>query len=99
MITVSARKRLESIEREVLPSMFMGVINKDDTWFEHTLRDTLPALEARALHLAQEAKKSGECTENEALCDENRIRGMFKETRSKLEKEHLTREARTRFHH
>ncbi|VVB87875.1 Uncharacterised protein [uncultured archaeon] len=96
---VSAKKRLESIERDVLPSMFVGVINKDDAWFEHTLNESLPALETRALRLAEEARKSGECGEKEALCDEERIRSLFRETRSKLENEHLIREARTRFHH
>lgn len=99
MVTISARKRLESIERDVLPAMFVGVLNKDDAWFEHTVKETLPMLEARALHLAQECKNSGECGKDEALCDEARIKTVFGEIRSKLEKEHLTRESRTRFYH
>ncbi|MDD1778765.1 MAG: hypothetical protein LUQ65_11425 [Candidatus Helarchaeota archaeon] len=45
MGTVSARKRLETIERDVLSSMFVGVLSKDDAWLEHTLKETLPALE------------------------------------------------------
>ncbi len=99
MGTVSARKRLKSIERDVLPAMFVGVLSKDDEWLEHTLKDTLPNLEERALRLARECKEGGECAEGEALCDEARIRDLFSETRSKLEKEHLVRESRTRFHH
>jgi hypothetical protein len=100
MGTVSARKRLESIERDVLPAMFVGVLSKDDEWLEHTLNDTLPNLEERALHLARECRESGECTGDEALCDETRIRAVFAETKSKLESEHVTREKRTRwFHH
>ncbi len=99
MGTVSARKRLESIEKDVLPSMFVGVLSKDDAWLTHTLNDTLPNLEERALRLAQECRESGECAEDEMLCDEARIRDLFAETKSKLEKEHLAREARTRFHH
>ena len=99
MGTVSARKRLESIERDVLPAMFVGVLSKDDEWLEHTLKDTLPNLEERALRLAQDCKEGGECAEGEALCDEARIRDLFSETRRKLEKEHLVRESRTRFHH
>jgi len=39
--------------------------------------------------LALECKAEGECSENEQLCDETRIRELFKETRSKLEKEFL----------
>ena len=99
MGTVSAKKRLEIIERDVLPSMFVGVLSKDDKWIEHTLNDTLPMLEQRAIRLAEECRKSGECAEDDPLCDESRIRAMFRETRSKLEKEHITRESQTRFRH
>ncbi len=99
MGTVSARKRLEAIERDVLSSMFVGVLSKDDAWLEHTLNDTLPALEVRALRLAQECKESRECAEDDPLCDEARIRDLFAKTREKLEKEHLVRESQTRFHH
>ena len=99
MVTVSARKRLESIERDVLTSMFVGVLSKDEAWLKNTLENTLPALEARALRLAQEARKSGECTGDDPVCDDERIRALFEETRSKLEKEHKTRKARTRFQH
>jgi hypothetical protein len=99
MGTVSVKKRLESIERDVIPSMFVGVLSKDDLWMEHTLNDTLPMLEERAIRLAEECRKSGECAEDDRLCDESRIRALFKETRSKLEKEHITRESHTRFRH
>ncbi len=99
MGTVSARKRLETIERDVLSSMFVGLLSKDDVWLEHTLKDTLPALEARALRLAGECRENRECAGDEPVCDEARIRDLFSETRSKLEKEHLVRESRTRFHH
>ncbi len=99
MVTVSARKRLESIEHDVIPSMFVGVLSKDEAWLKHTLEETLPMLEARALHLSEECKKGGECGEGDPLCDEARIEELFKNTREKLEKEHIAREARTRFHH
>ena len=99
MNTVGPRKRLESIEREVLPSMFVGVLAKEDAWLKHTLEKTLPALESRALRLAEECKRNGECSEGDALCDEARIKNVFEETRKKLEKEHITRESRTRFRH
>ncbi len=99
MVIVSARKRLESIEHDILPSMFVGVLSKDDKWIKRTIEETLPTLEKRALRLAQEAKKNGECIESDPVCDEEHIKALFKETRSKLEKEHMTRESRTRFHH
>ncbi len=99
MVTISARKRLESIERDVIPSMFIGVLSKDDAWLKHTLGETLPMLEERAYHLAEECKERGECKESESLCDKARISALFRETREKLEKEHLIREAHTRFHH
>ncbi|HUW67787.1 MAG TPA: hypothetical protein VMW20_07030 [Candidatus Nanoarchaeia archaeon] len=92
MAISTARKRLESIERNVLPSMFMGLIIKNDKWFKKTLEETLPALEIKAITLASECKEKGECNEDEPFCDETRIRNLFKETRSKLEKEHLTRQ-------
>jgi len=92
MAISTARKRLESIERNVLPSMFMGLIIKNDKWFKKTLEETLPALEIKAIRLASECKEKGECNEDEPLCDETRIRNLFKETRSKFEKEHLTRQ-------
>lgn len=99
MGTISARKRLETIERDVLSSMFVGVLSKDDAWLEHTLNDTLPALEARALRLAGECRESRECAGDDPLCDEARIKAMFAKTREKLQKEHLVRESRTRVHH
>ena len=99
MGTVSSRKRLESIERDVIPAMFMGVLSKDDSWLEHTVKDTLPNLEERALRLARECRENGECAEGEALCDEARVRALFANTREKLEKENAVRKSRTRFHH
>ena len=91
MAMISARKRLESIESNVLPSMFAGRIIKDEKWLKKILEETLPDLEKKAIKLALECKEEGECSENEQLCDETRIRELFKETRSKLEKEFLTR--------
>jgi hypothetical protein len=99
MGTVSTKKRLEIIEKDVIPSMFVGVLAKDDKWLEHTLKETLPLLEERALRLAQDCRKSGECAQDDPLVDEKRIMTMFKDTRLKLEKEHLTRESKTRFGH
>jgi hypothetical protein len=99
MGTVSAKKRLEIIEKDVIPSMFVGVLAKDDKWLEHTLKETLPLLEERSLRLAQDCTKSGECGQDDPLVDENRIRNLFKDTRLKLEKEHLTRESKSRFSH
>ena len=99
MGTVSSKKRLEIIERDVIPSMFVGVLSKDDKWLEHTLNEKLPRLEERALRLAQDCKNSGECTEDDPLVDETRIKVLFEEARSKLGKEHLTREARSRYSH
>ena len=88
---ISARKRLESIESNILPSMFTGRIIKDENWLKKTLEETLPNLEKKAIELALECKAEGECSENEQLCDETRIRELFKETRSKLENEFLVR--------
>ena len=91
MTTISARKRLESIESNVLPSMFAGRIIKDEKWLKKTLEETLPDLEKRAIELALECKAEGDCSEGEKLCDETRIRELFKQTRLKLEKEFLIR--------
>ena len=99
MGTVSTKKRLETIERDVLSSMFVGVLSKDEAWLEHTLNETLPALEERALRLAGECRENRECTGDDPLCDETRIRDLFAKTREKLQEEHLARESRTRFHH
>jgi hypothetical protein len=99
MVTVSAKKRLESIEHDIIPSMFVGVLSKDDKWLKKTLENTLPALEQRSLHLAVEAIESKECSVDDPLCSEVRIRALFKETRARLEKEHVTRESRTRWQH
>jgi hypothetical protein len=99
MGTVSAKKRLEIIEKDVIPSMFVGVLSKDDKWLEHTLNETLPLLEERAFRLAQDCRRSGECAQDDPLVDENRIRNLFKDTRLKLEKEHLTRELKSRYSH
>ena len=91
MAMISARKRLESIESDVLPSLFAGIIIKDENWLKKTFEKTLPNLEKKAIKLALECKEEGECSEDELLCDETRIRELFKETRSKLEKEFLVR--------
>ena len=99
MVTISARKRLESIESDVIPSMFVGVLSKDDVWLRHTLEETLPKLEERALHLAEECKKGGECRGDDPLCENARISAMFREARRKLETEHSIRESKSRFYH
>ncbi len=99
MGTISARKRLETIERDVLSSMFVGVLSKDEAWLEHTLKETLPALEVRALRLAEECRENRECAADDPLCDEARIRDLFAKTSEKLQQEHVARESRTRFHH
>ncbi|HMB44529.1 MAG TPA: hypothetical protein VKL21_01775 [Candidatus Methanoperedens sp.] len=99
MGTVSSKKRLEIIERDVIPSMFVGVLAKDDKWLEHTLKETLPLLEERALRLARECKESGECAQDDPLVNETRIKALFEDARSKLGKEHLTREAHSRYSH
>jgi hypothetical protein len=79
--------------------MFVRVLAKDDKWLEHTLKETLPLLEERALRLSQDCRISGECAQTDPLVDENRIRNMFKDVRLKLEKEHLTRELKSRYSH
>ena len=99
MVTISARKRIESIEHDVIPSLFVGVLSKDEAWFKHTLDETLPKLKARALHLAEECKNKCECQENDSICDEAYITALFEKTREKLMKEHLTREGHSRYHH
>ncbi len=99
MVTVSARKRLESIKNDVIPAMFVGVLSKDDVWLKHTLEKTLPMLETRALRLAEECRKNGACQGDDTLCDEARISMMFKETRRKLEKENIARKSRSRYLH
>ncbi len=99
MVTVSARKRLNSIEQDIIPSMFVGVLSKDSTWLRNTVENTLPALEKRALRLAQECKKNGECSKDDKICDEAYIAALFKDAREKLEKEHQVRKAHSRFHH
>ncbi|MCX9015265.1 MAG: hypothetical protein OIN89_10860 [Candidatus Methanoperedens sp.] len=99
MEMVSAKKRLEAIEKQILPSLFVGILSKDHRWLEKTYTKTLPELEAKALRLAGQCRESGECAQDDPLCDETRIRELFKETRLKLEKEHVTRDARSRFRH
>lgn len=99
MGTVSAKKRLEIIERDVIPAIFVGVLSKDNKWFEHTLNETLPKLEERAMDFARACKKSGECREDDPLVDEKRIRALFEDVRTKLEKEHVSRRAHSRFVH
>jgi hypothetical protein len=99
MVTISARKRIESIEKVVIPAMFVGMLSKDDAWLKHTLEETLPMLEARALRLAEECKKNGECQWDDTICDKVRISKMFKDTRKKLEKENVVRKSRSRYHH
>lgn len=99
MGTVSARKRLEIIENDVIPSMFVGVLSKDDKWLEYTLNVKLPRLEEKAYNLARECKKSGECKENDPLINESRLKALFDETREKLKKENVTRKAHSRFFH
>ena len=96
---VTVRKRLESIERDVIPSMFVGVMIRDDEWLAHILDDILPNLEERALRLAKECKENGECTEDETLCDETHIKAVFVEAKNKFRREHLLREERTMSHH
>ncbi len=79
--------------------MFVGVLSKDDKWIKKTIEETLPKLEARTLELAKKCRESGECAEDDPLCDEDRIKELFKKTEAKLKEEHEVRKSRTRFHH
>ncbi len=95
---IDTKKRLKSIEEDVLPSFFVGVLSQDAEWMKKTLEKTLPDLEAKALKLAEKCKKEGLCAPDDPLCDEERIKTVFKETREKLEKEHVARRSKMRFH-
>lgn len=58
----------------------------------------LPELEAKALKLAEQCKTEGKCAPDDHLCNEARIKAMFKETCEKLKKEHIVRRSKKRFH-
>ena len=95
---IDAKKRLKNIEYHVLPSFFVGVLSQDNAWMTKMTERILPELEARALRLAEHCKKEGDCAPDDSLCDENRIRTLFRETREKLKKEHIERKSKKRFH-
>lgn len=95
---IDAKKRLKNIEDHVLPSFFVGVLSQDNAWMTKMTERILPELEARALRLAEQCKKEGDCAPDDSLCDENRIRTLFRETREKLKKEHIERKSKKRFH-
>ncbi|HIH43969.1 MAG TPA: hypothetical protein HA257_02445 [Candidatus Methanoperedenaceae archaeon] len=90
----SPEDRLLTIENEVFPSLFGGLLSKDDRWLDHLLNNLLPDLEKKALALAEECRESGESDDS---CSEEKIKELFRDTRDKLGKEHLTRERRARF--
>lgn len=96
-MVANPRKRLEIIEKQVLPSLFVGILSKDDKWLEHTMNVYLPELEAKALRLAQICREEKLSPEDESLCDPKRIKALFKETREKLMEEHVKRESLSRF--
>jgi len=91
-------KRLKNIESHVLRSFFIGVLSQDDAWMKKTTEKILPELEAKALRLAEQCKKEGKCAPDDTLCDEKRIKTLFRETREKLKKEHIERKSKKRFH-
>lgn len=93
-----AKKRLKNIEEHVLPSFFIGVLSQDDAWMKKTIEKLLPELEAKALRLAEQCKIEGDCEPDDTLCDENRIKTLFRETHEKLKKEHIERKLKKRFH-
>ncbi|MCZ7372554.1 MAG: hypothetical protein O8C60_02665 [Candidatus Methanoperedens sp.] len=93
-----SKKRLKNIEDHVLPSFFIGVLSQDDAWMKKTTERMLPELEAKALQLAEQCKKEGKCAPDDTLCDEKRIKTLFRETREKLKKEHIERKSKKRFH-
>ena len=95
---IYSKKRLKNIEDHVLPSFFVGVLSQDDVWMKKMTERMLPELEARALRLAEHCKKEGDCAPDDPLCDENRIKTLFRETREKLKKEHIERKSKKRFH-
>jgi len=91
-------KRLKNIESHVLSSFFIGVLSQDDAWMKKTMEKILPELEAKALKLAEQCKTEGKCAPDDPLCNETRIKALFKETREKLKKEHIERKSKKRFH-
>lgn len=67
-------------------------------WMKKTIEKLLPELEAKALRLAEQCRKEGDCAPDDPLCDENRIKTLFRETHEKLKNEHIERKSKKRFH-
>jgi|GEM_PF-6322308 len=75
MGTVYAWKMLESLERDVIPAMLVGVISKNEEWLAHTLNDTLPNLEERAFGWRESAGRAGN-TPGARRCARRRACGL-----------------------
>jgi len=81
-----------------LPSFFVGVLSQDDAWMKKMMEKILPEMETKAQKLAQQCKTEGKCAPDDPLCDDARIKTLFRKTREKLKKEHIERRSKKRFH-
>ncbi|MDP3103777.1 MAG: hypothetical protein Q8M95_04125 [Candidatus Methanoperedens sp.] len=88
MVTIDPCARLKIIQDQLLPSIISSATLETDTLdVKAAIEKNLPDLEKQCYELADRCeKKSPECINEIELCNRDKIKEIFQETRGKIEK-------------
>ncbi len=88
MVTLDPCARLKTIQKQLLPSIINSASIETDTLdIKAAIEKNLPDLEKQCYELADRCEKQfPQCSNEIELCNRDRIKEIFQETRGKIEK-------------
>ncbi|VVB94863.1 Uncharacterised protein [uncultured archaeon] len=88
MVTLDPCNRLKIVQKQLVPAILSSATFEVDTLdIKAAIEKNLPDLEKHCYDLADRCeKKWPDCAKEVELCNRERIKGLFQETRDKLEK-------------
>ncbi len=88
MVTIDPCSRLKIIQNQLLPSIISSATMETDTLdIKAAIEKSLPDLEKQCYDLVDRCEKQfPECSTEIEMCNRERIKEVFQETRGKIEK-------------
>lgn len=88
MVTIDPCARLKTIQKQLIPSIINSASIETDTLdIKAAIEKNLPDLEKQCYELAERCEKQfPQCRTEIELCNRERIKEIFQETRGKIEK-------------
>ncbi len=88
MVTIDPCARLKTIRKQLLPSIINSASIETDTLdIKAAIEKNLPDLEKQCYELADRCEKQfPQCSTEIEMCNKERIKEIFQETRGKIEK-------------